>query len=278
MSNEQAENRALTEGNGENEAPPEFSAAPPPPELKSRRLEAEEDEPSYLWLVTFGDTVALMLTFFVLLYAMSDTQQDKWEDLANAVNRGFNPFSNMKFQAGPQEGINIRKISFQKALSLDYLQSVFLTVLGQEKLKEILVIPQKDHLVISMPSDLLFAPGRAEVGSRGKRALYVLGGALSNIRNRIEIVGHTDPRPLAEGNKGGFQNNWDLSLARAVNVSDILKQVGYDKPMIVRGSAQTRYQELPDTLSEEERLNLARRVDILVMKDNGASSFMVDVK
>ena len=46
-------------------------------------------------------------------------------------------------------------------------------------------------------------------------------------------------------------------------------QVGYRRPMIVRGMSSARYDELPDTLPDQQRLDLSRRVDIVVMTDDG---------
>ena len=101
----------------------------------------------------------------------------------------------------------------------------------------------------------------------GKRALYTLGEFFEKIKNRIEIVGHADPTPTLGGD---FESNWHLSLARAIGVAGVLDTIGYTKPVIVQGFSSARYDELPPEIIGEERLALARRVDIIIMKDTGA--------
>ncbi len=251
----------------EEEAPQEFVRLPAPP-----TIEAEEPH-SLPWLITFTDVMALMLTFFVLLYSMSVPSQDDWEEMSSALNRQFKKDFSAEWYEGPQDSVSIDKLDFTEAQNLGYLSSVISKLVDEdENLKNVVLIPQKDHLVVSLPQEILFESGEATVAPKGKQALFTLGGILSRIRNRIEVVGHADPRPVPAGK--GFGSNWELSLARATNVSLILKNVGYSRPVTVRGLSSARFDELPDTISQEKRLDYARRVDILIMKDDGSEREM----
>jgi chemotaxis protein MotB len=222
-----------------------------------------------LWLITFTDIMALMLTFFVLLYSMSVPEVESWEDLTTSINKGFSKFYSPRKFSGPQDTIEINKLDLSQALNLDYLRGLIETKIGENDiLYDVVLISADDRLIISMPEDLLFDAGNDEVGVQGKRALFALGGILSNIKNRIEVVGHTDPRPISDRNQK-FESNWELSLSRATQVSNILMQVGYRRPVIVRGMSSARYDELPESLPDQQRLDLSRRVDIVVMTDDG---------
>ncbi|MCD8562735.1 MAG: OmpA family protein [Alphaproteobacteria bacterium] len=136
--------------------------------------------------------------------------------------------------------------------------------------KDVLLIDRGDGLIVSMPDSLLFAPGQAHVMDEGRKALYAVGEALVKMRNAIEIVGHADPRPIETEGADSYANNWDLSLARAADVASILKSTGYGKPVIIRGMASARYDELPPALEETKRLDLSRRVDIVILKTTGS--------
>jgi chemotaxis protein MotB len=229
----------------------------------------EEEEYMPLWLITFTDIMALMLTFFVLLYSMSVPEVESWEDLTTSINKGFSKFYSPRKFSGPQDTIEINKLDLSQALNLDYLRGLIETKIGENDiLYDVVLISADDRLIISMPEDLLFDAGNDEVGVQGKRALFALGGILSNIKNRIEVVGHTDPRPISDRNQK-FESNWELSLSRATQVSNILMQVGYRRPVIVRGMSSARYDELPESLPDQQRLDLSRRVDIVVMTDDG---------
>ena len=227
-------------------------------------------ESPVLWLITFTDVMALMLTFFVMLYSMSVPEEDKWKQVTSALTVGFSQFESPKWYKGPQDTINIDKRDFSNALNMDYLNALVIEIIEKdEKLKNVVVLQQKKRLILSLPTDLLFKSGQSEVTVSGKRALFALGGPLSRIRNRIEVTGHADSRPV-QSDKGKFSSNWELSLARAVNVSSVLENVGYSRPVIVRGLSNARYDELPADLSESERLSFSRRVDIVIMKDDGS--------
>lgn len=228
---------------------------------------------SSLWLITFTDVMALMLTFFVLIYSMSTPDSEKWDEMTAATTAQPAEFSSARQKAGLLDVINIDKLDFSEALNLDYLQGVVQKVVDEnDNLKGIVMIPQRDRLILSLPTELLFESGAADVNIRGKRALFALGGALSRIRNRIEVMGHADPRPIS-GQASGYSSNWGLSLGRAVSVAAVLRDVGYERPIVTRGLSSARYEELPADIPEQERLSYARRVDIVIMKDDGRYRF-----
>ncbi|MFP4312714.1 MAG: flagellar motor protein MotB [Alphaproteobacteria bacterium] len=235
----------------------------------------EEEAIAPLWLITFTDVMALMLTFFVLLYSMAMPEVEKWSELTAAVNRNFGKSYAPVFNEGSRESISIDKISTTRALDLGYLESVVRGAIGgNEWSKDLVIFPQKDRLVVSMPNDLFFESGSADVQTDGKKILFEIGGVLQRIQNAVEIVGHADPRPI-ENPQSAFKDNWDLSLARAMSVSAVLENVGYTKPHITRAMASARYADLPEDMEESKKLALSRRVDIVILnsKTPGNSFF-----
>ena len=72
-------------------------------------------------------------------------------------------------------------------------------------------------------SEVLFAPGSAELGEPAKTQLDPVIAALKAISQKIppdinwvlRIDGHTDRRPIS---KAQFASNWELSAARAISV------------------------------------------------------------
>ena len=265
----------------DNNTPDDLPAVTVRPEVyttlmtNGRSSTCDNEGPS-LWLITFTDIMALMLTFFVLLYSMSVPEEEKWEDISDSMVKGFSKFYSPEYYTGPQDAIAIEKLDMTEALNLNYLGTILQKVIdGDERLKNIAIIPQNDRLIISLPHDLLFDVGESEVGTEGKRALFALGGVLNRIRNRVEIVGHADPRPILE-DSGPYTTNWGLSLARAAQVSNILNQVGYRRNVIVRGMSSARYDELPTAMDRDARLDLSRRVDIVIMEDDGSNRMFLE--
>ena len=77
-----------------------------------------------------------------------------------------------------------------------------------------------DRAVITLLSDGVFASGRATVQPGDVPLIRRIGAALDGTADRVIVVGHTDDRPpLASG-----QSNWQLSLARASSVVDLLRE------------------------------------------------------
>lgn len=228
------------------------------------------EESSHIWLVSFTDIMALMLTFFVLLFSMTEPAPKNWSEMSSSMQGEFNKFYGAVSNRGPQDFVNIAKINFNQALNIAYLNALMETVIAENpSLADVKITRQAGQLVMSMPHDLLFDAGDAQVREQGKKTLYALGGALSRIKNRIEISGNADPRAVSE-NGEAYESNWELSLARAANVAAILQSVGYDSDIIVRGHSSGRYDDLHQVKDEALRLELARRVDIVVLDHDGS--------
>ena len=227
------------------------------------------------WMVTFTDVMGLMLTFFVMLYAMSNPKVEEWENFTDTLQKNFNKFYGMAANRGFQESINIDKVDYSRALDLNYLRALIGALIEREgSLQSVALINQSGSLIMSLPQDLLFEAGSADVKPEGSKALYAIAEMLSRIKNRVEVVGHTDPRPIASAE---FSSNWDLSSARAARVAAVLQDVGYTEPVTIRGMAAGRYADLPEGLSEEEKLSISRRVDIVIMEDDGKRVKLFDI-
>ncbi len=227
---------------------------------------AQDNESVPLWLVTFTDVMALMLTFFVLLYSMSVPQVEKWEDLTEAISSRLSKLEGSPFTEGTQDAINIYRIDPSNALALGYLKTLLRQLLKHHQIEDVVIFENANRLVVSLPSVLFFEEASAEMRPEGKKILFILGGALTRIQNRIEVVGHADPQPISGGR---YSNNWELSLARGASVAMVLSNVGYDRNITVRGLSSGRFDELPRDVDQDTRYSLSRRVDIVIMDDDG---------
>ncbi len=161
---------------------------------------------------------------------------------------------------------NIGTVFRKRSVNLDYLTAVLEEALADHPLlRGAQLLRLEDRLIIALPSDLLFPEGRANLSDRAEDALFNLGGVLRNIGNQIGVNGHSDPSPPMEEE---YDSNWELSLARAIAVANSFKRSGYTEDIIAYGYSDSRYSQLPD-LPEEERRQLGRRVDIMVMPTAG---------
>ena len=226
---------------------------------------SQAPQQSKAWLVIFTDMVSLVLAFFVLLFSMSSVKVDEWKNMIDALSQSLNP-TRIEVVATPTARHNIASIFLKRAINLDYLTSVLEeTVSADAALAETKIVRMEDFMIVMLPGDLLFAPGRAVLSDKARQALFSLGGVLRNVDNEVMVNGYSDPvRPAS----GEHDTNWDLSLSRAAAVANALRRAGYTEEIVASGYADTRYAELPD-LPEAERRSLGRRVDILIMPTVG---------
>lgn len=222
--------------------------------------------PQAAWMVTFTDLVSLMLTFFVLLFSMSNVKVDEWDAMIDTLTQTLNP-SRLTTVAAATSKFNVGTIFRKRAINLDYLSTVLEETISQDPLlSQSQLIMMDDRLIIALPGDLLFSSGRAVMPDEAKSALFTLGSVLRNIGNQVGVNGHTDPRPPQAD--GDFTSNWELSLARAAAVANTIRRSGYTSEINAYGYADSRFNQLPD-MDEEQRLQLARRVDVVVFPTVG---------
>lgn len=222
-------------------------------------------EPNQAWMVTFIDLVSLMLTFFVLLFSMSNVKIDEWDKVTDSLSQSLKPVTEKTVNT-PTAVFNIGSIFRKRAIDLDYLASVMEEAVDEDPLlKNSVLMRLEDRLLLALPGDLLFGPGRAALTKAAQTALFNLGGVLRNIGNQIGVNGHSDPTPPAGG---AYASNWELSIARAVAVANTLKRSGYPDDIVAFGYSDTRFGQLPD-VSPARRLALGRRVDIVVFPTAG---------
>jgi chemotaxis protein MotB len=223
----------------------------------------EEVERAAPWLVSFGDVTALMLTFFVMLFSMSHIPSEKWDSVIALISTRSDQVETNTPK--PTSEFNIASVSLLNALPTAYLNRIFNDKLSRDDvLRDARVTELDDQVVISVPSDVLFRPGHAALLPEADEALFRLSGVLRQIGNRIDVQGHTDPEPPRAM---GFESNWSLSLARALNVANALEGAGYEGKLTAVGLSDSHYKHLDPSLSEAERFRLARRVDLVILPD-----------
>ncbi len=218
-----------------------------------------------VWLITFTDLIALMLAFFVMVFAMSSVKVSKWQNIIDSLSQTLRPTAEKTVPA-PTSAFNIGTIFRRRAINLDYLASVLTESLESHPLLSSGRLDRlEDRLIIALPGDSLFEPGRAEMTDQGRQALFVLGGVLRNIGNRIGVNGHSGPSRPKDAD---YTSNWELTTAQAITVANALRQSGYTDDITAFGYAASRISHLSG-LPEITRSLLTRRIEIVVRPHAG---------
>lgn len=219
------------------------------------------------WMLTFTDLVSLLLTFFVLMFSMSQLEIERWRAIAASFSgslhmpaAGIAPSQPARFA--------IATASPRRALDLDYLASVLKQNLAGNPLAAGIAIGRDgERILISVPTDFAFASGSATLAEGSAPTLIAIASVLRTIANDVATEGHADPAPVAAG---AFASNWELSLVRAEAVAGLLRTMDGREAIVARGFGDSRFASLPPGEPEARRA-LARRVDIVILPSRGGT-------
>ena len=116
----------------------------------------------------------------------------------------------------------------------------------------------RGKMVIELPEAVLFPSGSAKLKKEGVRVLAELGPVLASLKDRMfQVGGHTDNKPIRTKR---FPSNWELSGARAIDVTKLLIEYGVPGTR-VSAAAYAATQPVADYSTKEGRA-LFRRIEI----------------
>lgn len=125
----------------------------------------------------------------------------------------------------------------------------------------------KGKLTVNMVDSILFDSGKAEVKQGGLEVLQKVISILKDVKDKsIRIEGHTDNVQITGGLAKRYPTNWELSAARAINVTRYLQDQGID-PGQLAAVAFGEWKPVGDNITPEGRAK-NRRIEInLVPKE-----------
>jgi type VI secretion system protein ImpK len=134
----------------------------------------------------------------------------------------------------------------------------------EERSQALKVEEQGNRTTITLLARDLFPSGSATVNPAYHETLARVTNALNKVPGRVTVVGHTDDQRIKSFE---FQDNYDLSRARAVSVVTLLSR-GLDTPAMLSpagvGSSKPLY--LPESDPDNRARN--RRVEVVHVRGN----------
>lgn len=131
---------------------------------------------------------------------------------------------------------------------------------------KVTVRQKSGNLVVELPAEVLFPSGMAELSRPGELALMELGVVLKRMpERRFLVVGHTDN---VDARGTAFGDNWQLSTARAVKVTQFLISVGM-KPENLLAAGHAEFDPVAKNDSADGRQK-NRRIEVILLPDLGA--------
>lgn len=233
--------------------------------LRRRKQVPEKGAPK--WMVTFSDLMTLILVFFVMLFSMSEIDNQRFRAMADSFNQrqvfDFMP-SMIEFEH-PDRDVNEAEFteSFEMAeeIKMDELLKEVDEFISNNELSEHISVTRDDRgVVLVLQERLTFESGEARLLDEAKPFLEKVGTLIEAIPNMIKVEGHTDNRPISTVR---YPSNWELSGARASSVIRFLIDNNEVDPnrFMATGYGDTR-PVVPNTTNENLQVN--RRVVIII--------------
>lgn len=229
-------------------------------------------------MASYLDMVTVLMCMFIVLFAMSTVDQEKFEQLSASLATGFGqvPSEAKDVSDGvvvPPELLHEQGVGFAETAiaaaraefdDLSALRERLRQALAERGLEDTVTftIDARGLTVGLVSAETFFATNSTDLSAKAVAVLDALGGVLVQTPNEISVEGHADQRSSA----APFPTNWELSAGRSTQVLRFLveaqgldgshvKAVGYgDTRPVAAGSS-------------EADLAQNRRVDIVILSD-----------
>lgn len=216
---------------------------------RGRGQEEAESSASERWLVSYADMLTVLVGLFIVLYAMSQVDQAKFEQLAASLAVGFGGAAPSVLDSGTTILANTGPVvpditpSLETALAglsgqsqtpapnevdpedyaaarteYEHLQELTKSLeraLADQSLEGSVTYRITERgLVVGLVSDeLFFVADTAELTDTSKRVVDTLAPVLDALPNELSIEGHANALPSVR-----YPTNWELSADRATQV------------------------------------------------------------
>jgi chemotaxis protein MotB len=250
--------------------------------MPPKRRRQPEHENHDRWLVSYADFITLLFAFFVVMFATSQTDKSKAQQVSDSVKKALagQPLSEVMaaiLGKGPKAKPHVDHTpppQPPKAAEGDpaHLAELFPSqkILAQELAEEIKtgrvqLSMGPRGLTISFRQAALFPSGEDVIAPDAYPSIGKIAKAMRQIPNPARLEGHTDSIPI---HNSRFRSNWELSAARSIALLELLTK-RFDVPadrFSVAGYAETA--PIADNGTDDGRTR-NRRVDIVILNETG---------
>ena len=241
------------------------------------------------WMDTYGDMVTLLLTFFIMLYSMSNLDAQKWTIFVKSIPTMQNQESenitiNSQMSDTPDAdsiGQKIGQESAQEDRQIEDINKLYLTIaesLNQAGVKDATVIRGDDYTYISFANNVFFGANSSVLTREGQLVLHTFAKAIAPATGGIEqvnIMSHTAKvTDNSQINPQIIRKDRILSAMRSAEVCIYLQKQNVIKPEKLVDISYGEYRPIADNSTEEGRIK-NRRIEFLLL-DNQAKERDLD--
>jgi chemotaxis protein MotB len=231
--------------------------------MVDKKKQESSDEPTApFWMVTYGDMVTLLLTFFILLLSFSIIDEVKFEQAAHSLKGALSVLDSYDHSLESfGEGESQSEVDMLRRSEI-YESVAELEKKAQEMGFEddLSIEVNNNGLLIRMGDRILFDLGKAQLKSKAFSVLDIVGKTIKSQAKEVIVGGHTDNVPI---NTSQFPSNWELSSARALSVVRYLIDITSVPPEVLAATGYSEFSPI-ETNSSPEGRQKNRRVEFLI--------------
>jgi chemotaxis protein MotB len=244
----------------------------------ARKKKKKEEGGIAGWLITFGDMMTLLLTFFVLLVSMARIDERRKLVVLGSIIGTFG-WGKLSYDVLSKSDTR-RTVEPGPMNEIEDLE-MLKPLLWESAQEDISFQEGKFVDVFSVSADVLFGPGESDLSDEGKKLLLTIAPVLKKVKHPLLLAGHTSKLRGEMGMEFQVEEleqvpdlSWRLSLNRVLSVYTFLLNQGM-APDMLRVQAFGKFQpHYPDTTPENRRRN--RRVDIVL--DKRSSKYQREIR
>lgn len=166
--------------------------------IMARKKKTDSGGGGASWMETYSDMVTLLLTFFIMLYAMSTIDSQKYAAIVASFSKAMNPeayYQQMEDEKLQEAVVTIDEDVEETSDELDMLYTLLKQYVEESELEQQVYVSKAEEYVFIRFSDSVTFRGYSDILEQsGKEILDVLAEGLESVDEYIEevvIAGHT---------------------------------------------------------------------------------------
>ena len=228
---------------------------------KNKCPECKKGAPAYM--MTFGDLMSLLLTFFVMLLTMANFEPIKYAMTVQSLQGAFGVLESFPTVAIlpivkiPKFGDADERRKQSQEDAIEFQQEM-----KDQSLEEAVKVKVTETGIAVMLSDpLTFKVGSDEVNPKALAILRVVAKLIEkDPKAKVRVEGHTDDVPIKSAK---FPSNWDLSAARALKIIKKLSDFSSVNPGNLSAVGYGEHRPIAPNTSVKNRAK-NRRIEIYI--------------
>ena len=185
----------------------------------------QEDAPPGVpeWVVTYGDMMSLLLTFFIMLVSMSELKDDQgsMRAMLDAITERFGATDGIRAVPGKslQESGSAPELTSKGNRSEGGTESGGQDSAGRAGPNQTVESISHGTILTMGGANMQFKRFEADLTDELKQGLDIVASSLASKSNRIVVRGHATSEPLPPESR--YRDSMDLSFARAHSVGPL---------------------------------------------------------